>query len=208
VRGNLEALRRLDLDLDDATLVELAARRMPQSRLFMADLLPHVHRLFGQAPPARCLRVLDVGAETAAGAALLAELHHPESHAYLKMDVTAIDVDRRFEPVAAGLFPDVTYRVGDVMALPTEPPWDLVVCSHVVEHVEDPETLVAHLQRLAAGGVAVVAAPFEEDPLIPEHRHRLDAARIAAWGPSEQLVYTNLNWRWYGDCFVAVFDQR
>lgn len=209
MRETLAALRRLELGLDDDALVELAARRIPQSRLFMADLLPVIHRLFADAPPDHRIRVLDVGAETGAGAALLADLHHPDGHAYLKMHVAAVDVDPRHAPVARGLFPDVEHRVADAWTLtPPDPPWDLVVASHVVEHVPDADGFVAHLRRLARGGVLLVAAPFAEDPRIPEHLHTIDAARIEAWGPTAWHVYTNVNWRWHGRCFVAAFDLR
>lgn len=68
MNGTFDALRRLGLGLGEEALVALAARRIPQSRLFMVDLIPHLHRLFAAAPADARIRVVDVGMETGAGA--------------------------------------------------------------------------------------------------------------------------------------------
>lgn len=82
--------------------------------------------------------------------------------------------------------PQVTV-VGDAAAIPFEANvFDLVLCVHVLEHIDDDRAVMAELHRvLKPGGVAVVSVPLRldqpthEDPTItdPEQRARVFGER-------------------------------
>jgi SAM-dependent methyltransferase len=74
---------------------------------------------------------------------------------------------------------DVT---ADITALPFEDgSFDLILCSHVLEHVPDDRAAMREMQRvLAPGGVAIVQSPVDhaspltyEDPSVVEPAERL-----------------------------------
>ena len=82
--------------------------------------------------------------------------------------------------------PQVTH-VGNAAAIPFRADvFDLVLCQHVLEHIEDDRRVMAELHRvLKPGGVAVVSVPLRldhpthEDPTItdPEERARVFGER-------------------------------
>jgi len=74
--------------------------------------------------------------------------------------------------------------VGDVTAMPFDSgSFDLVICSHVLEHVEDDAAALAEMHRvLRPGGQAILPHPVHEDqpatfedPTITDPRKRLQA---------------------------------
>jgi len=70
--------------------------------------------------------------------------------------------------------------VGDAMALPIQSDAvDGVIISNVLEHVREPEVVVAEIYRvLKAGGLAYVEVPF----LVPYHPHPFDFQRYTLFG--------------------------
>jgi 2-polyprenyl-3-methyl-5-hydroxy-6-metoxy-1,4-benzoquinol methylase len=75
-------------------------------------------------------------------------------------DWTGVDFGESAIAEARKLFPDISFlyclRTSDI---PTDG-WDGVVCSEVIEHVEDPKDFVLELWHLTApGGVLVVTTP-------------------------------------------------
>lgn len=142
-----------------------------QSLSFYSDiagfLSRHVHGL-------QSMSLLDVGARTAAGTALLRAIHHPLSFARLKLhSVTALDLDAVALERAATEYPDLEYLSRDVATLKGERSWDIVISSHTIEHVPDPDAFAAALEAVATKYV-VIACPFAEIDLTPGHVHRLN----------------------------------
>ena len=113
-----------------------------QSILFMADLLPHLHRRMTENYDRfERLTLLDVGAGSGAGTQLLAQIHS-DTMIWSKLDISAIDyVDWRRRWVAMH-YPKIDYRVQASAELPANT-WDFVVCSHVIEHLDDPRAMIA-----------------------------------------------------------------
>lgn len=173
----------------------LESMLIPQSLLFMHDMLKAIYTVclavgWSAEKP---LTLLDVGATSAAGSHLLQQtLRHLCG---INVAVTALESDPRFARYARHKFPHVQFLSQDVATLDATAYYDLVICSQTLSQVAEPHAFVQHLRRLARAGV-ILYAPFEEEPLIPGHLHRFDAAAIGAlpgvcWGG----VLTSLGWR-------------
>lgn len=153
------------------------------------------------------LSLLDVGARTAAGSNLIAQIFHPASYVQIKLDVTALDLADDHAEEARTLYPDVRYRVGDVMQVADR--FDVITCSHTLEHIADPGPVLAHMRSIA-NRLAVIAAPYREKlgPDIPnpsKHLYSFDDDFFEAHPPRRLEVYDSPHW-YTSHCFVAVYD--
>ncbi len=75
--------------------------------------------------------------------------------------IAGVDASEAALARAARRVPDADLRPGDVRALPyPDGAFDLVVCTEVLEHVEDPETALRELLRVSRGRV-LVTVPHE-----------------------------------------------
>ena len=164
-----------------------------QSIQFMADMLPIVRKLYPQE--SHTISVLDVGARTAAGTAFLQMLHHPHGNSKVKMQVTALDIDDSFKEYAKISFPDLQYQKEDIFNIKNQK-WDLVICSHTIEHVPDPHLFLKQLQKLARDYV-LISTPYKEDPnnLIPGHCNSIDDSFIDKFSPVQKLIYDGMYFR-------------
>ena len=179
-------------------------KSVPQSQLFMVDLIPMIHRLFFGAPVNSSIEVLDVGPASMSGTKLLADLHAPESFNNLKMSVEAIDLFDTWERYGQFAAPDIPLMIGNIFDLDPKP-WDLVLCSHVIEHVPDPKSFIDALRRLSSGYV-IVACPFQENPLSTVgHVNTIDKRFLRLAGAIEVNVYTNYMWGKDREVVIAVF---
>ncbi len=169
------------------------SKGMPQSLLFMVELVPFIHRLWGHLPEGSWRTVLDVGPENFSGTALLAQLHAPNTFNRLKLQVSALDVSDEFALLGELVAPDVEFLVGDVASIRGRA-WDMVIASHVVEHVEDPVGFMRRLQGLAREFV-VIACPWRENPIVtPDHASTIDKEVVMAAGARDLTIYTNFSW--------------
>jgi 2-polyprenyl-3-methyl-5-hydroxy-6-metoxy-1,4-benzoquinol methylase len=114
------------------------------------------------------LSLLDVGPRTGAGLALLRLLHHPLAFTRLKFEpVYGIDLDPEFERIAKTEFRDIHPLTGDIFDL-SDKSYDIVTCSHTIEHIPDPQSFVEKLVRLARRAV-FLACPYEEANRVEGH---------------------------------------
>lgn len=176
-----------------------------QSRMFMIDIIPHIHRLYFDWPKGKILKVLDVGIHCGAGTALLAEVHNPKSFNYLKMEVTGIDIVNPFKDYIELCYPSVNFIQKNIFDISDDEVWDLVICSHVIEHLEEPLPFIERLRQLTSG-YALIACPYNEQPLRSGHIQTINDEFIAKVNPIEHYVYTNFCWRGKGDCLIMVLD--
>ncbi|MDZ4798561.1 MAG: methyltransferase domain-containing protein [Bryobacteraceae bacterium] len=166
---------------------------MAQSRQFLIDCLPAIRRLLGQWNEARAMDVLDVGTASGAGASLLADLH---SGAFFgtAMRVQAIDLVRRYQAYATKAFPRIDYICGDLYQYCPTTTWDLVMCSHTIEHFVDPTELIRHCQKRARRW-ALFYAPFNERNLISGHLRAIDLAYVSSLMPLWTEVFESPGWK-------------
>ncbi len=136
-----------------------------QGRLIEVE---HVSRYRWAAQAATDRTVLDAGCGTAYGSRLLA--------AGGAREVVGVDIARGvLETVAPGMPDSVRLQVGDVRRLEFEDDsFELIVCFEVLEHFEDPFTVLDELVRvLAPDGLLLVSSPNRGvyQPGNPHHLH-------------------------------------
>ncbi len=144
------------------------------------------------------LRILDVGCGSATQLGLpLARLGY---------QLTGIDTHKPSINMAAELardYPNATFICGSIEEMNTEP-FDIVILSEVLEHVSEPEKLLAEsLRHMTNGGLAIVTVPngygeFEWDSWLFQSL-KLDrllekyAARRSAQNGSQHMVSSTEN---------------
>lgn len=161
-----------------------------QSLQYYADISQFLSsRILGH----ETLSLLDVGPRTGAGLGFLRLVHHPAAFTRLKFDpVAGIDIDPMFEQVAASEIPDIQAMTGDIFDLP-EKSWDVVCCSHAIEHIPEAEAFVEQLMRIARRCI-VLACPFAENPLSDDHCRSIDYAFFKSLGILDVKVYESQHW--------------
>jgi 2-polyprenyl-3-methyl-5-hydroxy-6-metoxy-1,4-benzoquinol methylase len=158
----------------------------------MIDLLPHLQRLLAEHPRGRTFDVLDVGPGTGLGTALLASMYRRGRLGY-RMNVTALDISPAYQHYIPAITPYVPFVREDVFD--HDRTYDIVIASHVIEHIEDPVPFVRRLQELARLAVFVVA-PFNEpaDNLTTGHVGVIDEALVTELDPTEWSTMHSVSW--------------
>jgi 2-polyprenyl-3-methyl-5-hydroxy-6-metoxy-1,4-benzoquinol methylase len=175
-----------------------------QSYVFTCEILPAFWALYPTGQ--HHLTLLDVGPRTGAGTGLLQYLHHPESFSRIKLRTTAIDIDSAYKEYAAVHSPDVEYLVGDIFDPGLSRVFDVVLCSHTLEHLTDPLPFLRRLQALSRSWV-IVACPFDENDCIPGHLSSIGYDFFEQAGVHALSVYRSLTWHQSMAC-VAVFKGQ
>lgn len=172
--------------------VRLSETSGAQSLQFMIDLLPHIQKLIGTYPRGHRFTVLDVGPGTGLGTELLAELYSSGRLGY-RMKVSVIDISATFRNYLRAVAPRVRFTLGDVFDHTRR--YDIVIASHVIEHVDDPVAFCQRLQELARIAVFVVA-PFNEpaDKLTRGHINVIDEATVTALKPTSHVLVNSVSW--------------
>jgi len=161
-----------------------------QSLQFYSDIS---HLLCSKIPGFDTLSLLDVGPRTGSGLAFLRLVHHPAAFTRLKLNpVAGIDIDPMFQQISSVEFPDIQGMTGDIFDLP-EKSWDIVSCSHTIEHIEDAESFAKQLITIARKYV-VIACPFGEFPLGAGHVRTIDYNFFRSVGFSDIKVYESQHW--------------
>ena len=189
------------LGLSDARYRQLRNVFDVQSCVFMCELLPTLWNLYPSGQ--HQLSLLDVGPRTGAGTGLLQFLHHPESFSRIKLRTTAIDIDGSYRDYAAVHSPGVEYLVGDIFDTTLARSFDVVLCSHTLEHLADPQPFLSRLRQMAKAWV-IVACPFDEKDLIPGHASSIGYRFFEDAGAHMLHVYRSLTWHQSMAC-IAVF---
>ncbi len=204
--------------LKDAVFVPNPGNRNPDRLKFefaagaqaiqnMLDIVPHLQRCMVEhydrfAP----LKLLDVGSGTGAGVNLLAQLHS-DTMIWSKLDIDAIDYVPWRSRWVATQYPKVRYSVMDSADLPARA-WDFVVCSHVIEHLPDPQAMIRDVLR-ACRGFAFIYCPYNEIELSPGHLSVITEADFEPHRPERIIVQESMAFHGPGRrCIMAIFDCR
>ena len=178
-----------------------------QTVMFYIDLLPYLHYLVGNLPHGTTLTLLDAGAGSGAGAELIGNLHQSHFLGH-KIDVTEIDIHDTFKNYADVAYQNINYEVADVFKMDNDS-FDIVICSHVIEHFSDPTPFIHKLNSISRY-FSLFYCPFEETNLLDEgrgHRRRIDQEFIEPLGPKLVEIRKSLAWRHPNDLIskCAVF---
>ncbi|WP_373355953.1 class I SAM-dependent methyltransferase [Pseudoroseicyclus sp. CXY001] len=167
-------------------------KQNPQSVAMMAELLPTIERRYPKRYHTKTL--LDVGARTGSGTDLLTTVLAPESYSRLKCTITALDIDPKVARLAKALHPELEYIVADIFDI-SDRKWDIVTCSHTLEHVPEPEPFLEQLRRLANEYV-FISIPFAENPetRIAAHLHSFFEPFLEKVGAQDVTIYDGLHW--------------
>jgi SAM-dependent methyltransferase len=155
--------------------MEAPERFDPQAmhgRLIEAE---HLARYWWAAALVPGKRVLDAGCGTAYGSEILARSGASE--------VVGVDLDQAVVEAARASTGTVSLEVADVRHLPyPDASFDAAVCFEVIEHVDDPETILDELRRvLRPDGLLIVSSPNRDvyPPGNPHHRHEFTPDELA-----------------------------
>jgi SAM-dependent methyltransferase len=166
---------------------------MPQSQLFMVEIIPFIHRYYFNQPVNVLKTALDIGPQTFAGTKLLHDIHKKESYSKLKLEITAVDIVDAFVHLRELILPEIEFMKRDIYSI-EDRTWDFVICSHVIEHVPEPVRFLQKCRTLAKDFV-IVACPWNENPITTTgHVNTIDKAFVRKVGGDDLHIYTNYSW--------------
>lgn len=192
-----------EFGLNDAEYWRTLNIKDVQSITFTCEILPTIWDLY--ADFSGKLTLLDVGTRTGAGTAIIGYLHQLYSLNRIKIETTAVDIDATYVEYARKHYPFANFKKGDIFKIDSDS-YDVVLCSHTIEHVDDPVGFLAQLKRIARQYV-ILACPFGEKELISGHRNRFDQSFFSETGAQALRVYRSVTWHQSLAC-VATYDVR
>jgi len=187
------------LDLATVNLYERKyVHSVQQSMQFMIDLLPFIHTLNKDLSWGTELEVLDIGTATGAGANLLAMFNCADFFG-TPMKVDAMDVLDRFSEHAKVNFPLINYIVADIFEYNYHRKWDCIICSHCIEHFQDPTDFINELVRRAKLWVLFYAPYMEQDLSFAGHQISITDELVYKFDPycCEKII--SRGWKNYND---------
>lgn len=167
------------------------SRKDPISRWHVRSMMEVIYQLVESTNPKT---VLDAGCGEGFVSQYLATRNG-------SMSITGIDVQPQAIEFAKNNFGEaVTYRLGSLYALPfSDNSFDTVVCSQVLEHVDDVETAVAELKRVARHFV-VITVPREPyfkfaNDFARAIRFSEDPGHVNFWTSSDFQIFMRLHFK-------------
>lgn len=170
------------------------SERLTEADLAVPDYLAasHLHRYRLATRLCAGLRVLDLGCGVGYGTGMLATR---------ASEARGVDVDAEVIAAAARAHPEARFEVGDALTVlhrTTAADVDVVVMFEALEHVPDPEAVLAELARLRADDVRLIvsvpnsAAFEEENPFHVTDFGWTEARRAFAGIDGATLLYQHL----------------
>lgn len=180
-----------------------------QSLSFYVDLAAYIQEILSTGR--YNISILDVGPRTAYGSNFLAQLFHPKSYSRIKARITAINVDETYKKHSDAFNDCLTdYIVGDIYNHNLN--YDLVIASHVIEHVPNLEKFINRLCDMARMH-AIIASPYSEldikGELIDGHINNISKNFLDNLDPRPQSlkIYHSLVWHQSPACIFNMLGR-
>lgn len=180
-----------------------------QGLVFMADLWPFIADYLRTLKWGSKIRILDVGAGPAAGTDWLGRVLSG-SFFGVRAEVVAMELMPTYGNYATLFHQNCKYLSGMILSdLAPDDIYDVLIASHVIEHVDDSAEFVREMQ-MRTKGIVFVYAPFDEqEPLSEGHVNTFTRESLEALGATKIDLIHSMGWR-VGKkddafCFVAQF---
>lgn len=190
-----------EFGMDDEAYWRMENQYDNSSIMFAIEILPTLWSLLEGVNER--VTLLDVGARTGAGTHLIAYLHQELASSRIKISATALDTDSQYYDYARKNYPFSNYTVGDIFEMSDDSKFDIVLCSHTIEHVPNPKDFLAQLIKLAKRYV-IIACPFDEVNRIPGHVNTFQKDFFESTGAISLKVYKAMGWHQSPAC-IAVY---
>ena len=165
-----------------------------QTLVFYCQLLPIIFRCVEYCP-SNPTRIADVGAATGAGGDLVSKML--TNLMGQSVETTCFDISPYFERYALEKYPMIRYLRCDFLEYQEQ--FDLAICSHMIEHVPNPESFISKVME-KVDYFLIGYVPYMEVNLIPGHINSFDEASIAGTpGLIWARVIQSVGWRSAGE---------
>lgn len=179
---------------DDIRIGEYALNcNNPQALRFLIDCYPTMSRLFDTFPRMSEINFLDVGPAFGASAGLIADMHR-SNFLGPKITVDVLDITQERKKYIELCYPLVNFIQGNIESIEDDKKWDIIYCSNVIEHIENPKIFIEKILSHARY-FAIFVAPFcEECPMSPGHISRISKETFIDFSPSEFITFKTHAW--------------
>jgi len=175
------------------SLAHLYNALIPQSLQFAIDMLPAIRWALAQVKPVYpSAELLDVGTGAGAGANLWALLYRSDFLG-TPLYVDALDIEDDYLLHARNAYPALRRVIHGRLEQDVRT-WDIVTCSHVLEHLTDPGALIEAC-RAHARAYAIFYCPLDEDPPLPYHLSVISKAYIDQFEPGFYQEIESPGWQ-------------
>lgn len=164
---------------------------VPQTQTFYSEMLPVLHKLIRKLPYGMELKGLDAGCGSASGADIIARLHQGK---LLRNPIrmTGVDLHDTYKRIAETIFPLVEYKVADLFEF-APGSYDFCICSHVIEHFDDPTEFIRKIQQIGRL-FSLFYAPLDERERIEGHLRTINMEYVTSLMPMWIGVRDSLAW--------------
>lgn len=198
-------LFKSDPNWPDRDLSYVDHAHVPQELQFAIDCLPVLTQVLQTYPRDKVVSLLDFGPGYGAGANLFATLFSSQ-FLWCKVQVEALDIKTLRQELALFDYPLVNYQVGEIGSYPVEKKWDIIYCSNVIEHLENPKLLISELVSRARDWV-ILYAPYREVSLSPGHLTCVTEELFESFSPESIDINPSLAWGGQQQILVLVRGQ-
>lgn len=111
-----------------------------------------------------------------------------------KSKLIGIDFSEAAINLCSKKFPDIAHFIcGDVNSIPQV---DIIICSNVLEHLDNDEEIIEKLLKKCKNLYVVV--PYNEKPLSKEHIRVYDEKSFSRFNPQKIEIFLSKGWSYFG----------